>query len=392
MDERFRHLARSCVAAIAAFAIIGSPGARAAGDGPWQTHPLPDALPGFVILDATRSAVIQPDGWHVYVGMFPTHVPNGFTVVRADANGVLDPSFGHAGIAFVPIWGAADVATAVALQTDGGIVVGGTSVDPSGVPACGYYAFCNHYVAIARLDRQGRPDPAFNGNGRVTLRIGTPLPGAEEDFSTDAIAIAADGTIVVHLQYPEGYAFIGEEGSLETQSGDVEKFDIAIAVDYHDAVRDLYYSTSDLAEIATYLAAGLPDSDGEWYWAGGGFHVYPAGSAVAGTYPVCRYARKVPGAFGARMLTAYPGECEWLAQRPGDWVLESSEVFRVGLPDAVTGACLPGAMPVYRLWNGRADGGHHLTVDATLRARLIGEEGYVPEGAGPLGVAMCAAP
>jgi hypothetical protein len=60
------------------------------------------------------------------------------------------------------------------------------------------------------------------------------------------------------------------------------------------------------------------------------------------------------------------------------------------------GACpsepapLPGqTIPVYRLWNQRADSNHRYTTDATVRAQMIAR-GYVSEGYGPLGVAMCA--
>ena len=72
------------------------------------------------------------------------------------------------------------------------------------------------------------------------------------------------------------------------------------------------------------------------------------------------------------------------------FVYEASDVFHVALPDTTTGACPAGTTPVYRLWNARADSNHRYTIDATVRAEMLAK-GYIPEGYGPLGVAMCAA-
>jgi hypothetical protein len=41
------------------------------------------------------------------------------------------------------------------------------------------------------------------------------------------------------------------------------------------------------------------------------------------------------------------------------------------------------------LWNGRADSNHRYTVDPDVRAAML-SLGYVAEGYGPDGVAMCA--
>ena len=62
----------------------------------------------------------------------------------------------------------------------------------------------------------------------------------------------------------------------------------------------------------------------------------------------------------------------------------------ITLPDVATGACPPGAIPVYRLWNRRVDSNHRYVIDRSLRAEMIAR-GYVPEGYGD-GVAMCAPP
>ena len=58
-------------------------------------------------------------------------------------------------------------------------------------------------------------------------------------------------------------------------------------------------------------------------------------------------------------------------------------------PDHATGACPDGTIAVYRLFNQRADANHRYTTDPAVRAQMIAR-GYVPEGYGPEGVAMCA--
>jgi len=60
-----------------------------------------------------------------------------------------------------------------------------------------------------------------------------------------------------------------------------------------------------------------------------------------------------------------------------------------GAPDVVIDACSDGTVPVYRLWNERVDSNHRYTTDPAIKAQLVAK-GYMPEGSGPDGVAMCA--
>ena len=61
----------------------------------------------------------------------------------------------------------------------------------------------------------------------------------------------------------------------------------------------------------------------------------------------------------------------------------------IALPDTASGMCPNGTIPVYRLWNGRADSNHCYTSDPTVKAQMIAK-GYVAEGYGPNAVGMCA--
>ena len=84
--------------------------------------------------------------------------------------GTLDATFGAGGSVLID-YGTDryDYATAVAIQSDGKVVVGATSCD-SVFPGCAF--------ALARLHPDGRLDRSFGLEGRVTTRLG-PTGGAQ---------------------------------------------------------------------------------------------------------------------------------------------------------------------------------------------------------------------
>jgi len=59
------------------------------------------------------------------------------------------------------------------------------------------------------------------------------------------------------------------------------------------------------------------------------------------------------------------------------------------VPESATGHCASGTVPVYRLWNARASGNHRYTIDPAIRRDMLAA-GWISEGYGPGGVAMCA--
>ncbi|MEO8107462.1 MAG: hypothetical protein ABI886_09795 [Betaproteobacteria bacterium] len=73
-----------------------------------------------------------------------------------------------------------------------------------------------------------------------------------------------------------------------------------------------------------------------------------------------------------------------------DWGSLRSNLFYIALPDATTGNCAPGTIPVYRVWNGRTDSNHRYTTSKALRDQMLAK-GYVAEGYGPDLAIMCAA-
>ena len=64
-------------------------------------------------------------------------------------------------------------------------------------------------------------------------------------------------------------------------------------------------------------------------------------------------------------------------------------MFDATLPNLVTGQCPVRMKPVFRLWNQRSDSNHRYTTSHDVANAMRGQ-GFVLEGYGPGGVALCA--
>lgn len=133
------------------------------------------------------SVAIQPDGKIVVAGgAFPlfTFLGN-FEVVRYNADGSLDTGFGNGGIVTTHFpGGQGSYAFSVALQPDGAIVVGGTHFVAFSSDASSDTDF-----ALARYAPDGRLDASFGSGGLVTTSFG----GNDDAF---AVLLQPDGRIV----------------------------------------------------------------------------------------------------------------------------------------------------------------------------------------------------
>jgi uncharacterized delta-60 repeat protein len=129
--------------------------------------------------DAPRGVAIQPDGKIVVVGFAygGKKSKNDFGLVRYNANGSLDTTFGAGGKVRTAMNAAGDdQANAVALQQDGKIVVAGTALGD---------------FLLARYNADGSLDTTFGSGGRV--QIGFAPAGVDDAL---AVAIQSDGRIV----------------------------------------------------------------------------------------------------------------------------------------------------------------------------------------------------
>jgi uncharacterized delta-60 repeat protein len=137
--------------------------------------------------DVAQALLLQPDGKIVaagYSNLWPDFFGD-MAIVRYTTTGAIDTGFGTAGTGKVRIDfnGIHDEVTGAALQPDGGIVLGGFARNAVGG--------LRWEFALARLDANGIPDPAFDDDGRVTTRI-DPFDAQGTD-----LGLQADGRIVV---------------------------------------------------------------------------------------------------------------------------------------------------------------------------------------------------
>jgi uncharacterized delta-60 repeat protein len=168
--------------------------------------------------DVAYSVAIQPSGKIVAAGYsFSGSYPL-FALVRYNADGSLDASFGGTGKVTTDIGAGGDYAYSVAIQSDGKIVAAGESGTGSG------YNF-----ALVRYNSNGTLDTSFGGTGIVT----TDISGGDLAYS---VAIQPDSRIVAAGQSSNGsdwdFALVryNSNGTLDTSFGGTGKVTTDIGV------------------------------------------------------------------------------------------------------------------------------------------------------------------
>jgi hypothetical protein len=172
-------------------------------------------------------------------------------------------------------------------------------------------------------------------------------------------------------------------GSAQPQPAMVE------VVEFHHAALDHYFITANAKEIAD-LDSGVHQG---WARTGKSFKAYAVGSSGnTGRRPVCRAYGNPAAGLDSHFYSASPQECvATVTKFDGAWLLEASEVFEMELPHTSTGECASGGVPIYRVWNNRADSNHRYTTSIADRDAMVAK-GYVKEGYGPQSVTLCALP
>ncbi len=127
--------------------------------------------------DVANDVALQPDGKIVVVGYTPGPGGADFAALRLNPNGSLDPTFDTDGKWTLDLSGGSDVATAVALQPDGKIVIAGRGYGSAD-------------FALVRLNSDGTPDPSFDVDGQRGVNLG----GVDDAHD---LALQLDGKIVV---------------------------------------------------------------------------------------------------------------------------------------------------------------------------------------------------
>jgi len=130
--------------------------------------------------DYGYSLVIQPDGKILIAGSSYISTNQNFTLIRYNADGTPDNSFGNAGKVVIDFADADDDGYSAALQGDGKIVIAGRSST----------AYSGYDFAVVRIDTDGALDNSFGTEGKVTTDLGNSLD------LLNALAIQQDGKII----------------------------------------------------------------------------------------------------------------------------------------------------------------------------------------------------
>jgi len=133
--------------------------------------------------DIAYAVALQPDGKLVAAG--PARTDTGFidfAVVRYEADGNLDPTFGQGGKTTTGIGTGYDEARDLVLQPDGKIVVAGYSYIES--------SRSSDFVLV-RYDSDGSLDPTFDSDGKLNTDF-----GSTEDDQASSLALQPDGKLV----------------------------------------------------------------------------------------------------------------------------------------------------------------------------------------------------
>jgi uncharacterized delta-60 repeat protein len=140
--------------------------------------------------DMARAVALLPGG-QILVAGTAFNGTNGFdfALARYNANGTLDSGFGLGGIATTDFFGGEDQAFALAVQSNGQIVVAGYAFNPS---------TSSNDFALARYNANGTPDLGFGPGGVVTTDF------AGGDDRAEGLVIQSNGMIVA-----AGSAFTG---------------------------------------------------------------------------------------------------------------------------------------------------------------------------------------
>ena len=151
-------------------------------------------------------------------------------------------------------------------------------------------------------------------------------------------------------------------------------------IEYYRAVSDHYFITIAPDEIAALDTGLFPG------WARTGLAFKAHASSQPGYSPICRFYLPPPA--DSHFYSASPAECAAVASQNPSFILESTAVMHLAVPNPISGVCPGGTIPIYRVWNRRADTNHRYTTDIAVRDAMVAK-GYVAEGSGPNAVTFC---
>ena len=157
--------------------------------------------------DQAFAVALQSDGKIVVAGYSLIGASNyDFVVVRYNTDGSLDSGFDGDGIVITPIGTSIDIAYSLAIQTDGKIVAAGYSFNGT-----------DNDFALVRYDTDGSLDTGFDSDGIVTTPVGLSVDIASSVvIQNDGKIIAAGHSLISGNDYDFSAARYNTDGSLDT--------------------------------------------------------------------------------------------------------------------------------------------------------------------------------
>ncbi len=179
------------------------------------------------------------------------------------------------------------------------------------------------------------------------------------------------------------YRSIGRDVDAHHPEVSAHRVVITPAVEFYNAVRDHFFVTTNPDEISL-LDTGVFEG---WARTGQQWRVFDA--ATPGASPVCRFYGRPEAGLDSHFYSGSPDECASVTARfAAAWLLESDNVFKAQLPNLGNGACPIATVPLYRLYNARADANHRFVTSQPLRELMVAQ-GWIAEGYGDNAVALC---
>jgi len=207
--------------------------------------------------DQFRSVVLMPDGKIVAAGVTGPFNSYDIFIVRYNSNGIPDNTFGGGdGIVVTDILGGQNLLSALAVQPDGKILTGANN-----------YFYDD--ATIMRFNADGTPDNTFSDDSKLTIIY------ADSAISFGDIIVQADGKLIVGASAGlfDGKSYLirlNDDGSLDTT------FD-------GDGIVDPSYCQSCSGSLVRQLTNGQYLLGGSYYVSGNDAHYYIARHNADGT-------------------------------------------------------------------------------------------------------------
>lgn len=192
-------------------------------------------------IDRGYAIAVQTDGKLLVAGRSGPD----FGLARYNVDGSLDTTFDIDGKTTTSFGGSEAMAFGIALQADGMIVLAGYTID------AGVYT-----VAVARYTAAGALDPTFDGDGKVVTSFTGTFSVAQ------AVAVQVDGRIVVAgndfngVNYDFALARYNSDGSLDTTFDTDGKVTTAIGASNENAYGLAIQQDSKLVVVGDSFASG----------------------------------------------------------------------------------------------------------------------------------------